>query len=98
MQTERGLYVGHVVLEAGTHDFIEPWTLIAMAFPRIAIHPVKPPGSGARNQVGSADQHSALGCCQILPSVEREAGHHRNTPIGTHATDHSTLLTPWPPM
>ncbi len=60
MQTERGLYVGHIVLEAGTHDFIEPWTLLAIAFPRIAIHPVKPPGSGARNQVGSADQHSAL--------------------------------------
>ena len=73
-QSQRGLDVGHVVLEAGHHDVVVPVSALVVALPGITAHAVQAHDAGAIEKRGLAREHPALGGREVLGRVEAE-GH-----------------------
>ena len=71
-QPERSLDVGHVVLETGSEHLVGPVAPGLIARGGIAAQPVQAQGTGAREEVGIARQHPALGGGEVLGRVEAE--------------------------
>src|ERR1019366_5809953 len=73
-QSDGGVYVGQVVLEAHVVDFVVPRAALVVALPRVLVHSVQA-GDGdflGQRVVGGGD-HAALGGGEILGGVETEA-------------------------
>src|SRR5438093_7842831 len=61
METDRGLKVARVVLEARANNLVIPGTLRPIPFPRIAAHPMQAPDTAFGHQVRRPRQHPTLG-------------------------------------
>ena len=70
--TDRGLEVGHVVLEARPGDFVMPRSASAVALPRVALHSMKAPQPRFIDECGRAHKCSAFARGEVLGCVEAE--------------------------
>src|SRR6185369_2587672 len=80
MQTQRGLDVGQVVLEAGEHHVIGGRRFLRrrVGLPGVAVHAVELPQLDPRGELGVVGgDHAAFAGRHVLDRVEGEAGGHR---------------------
>ena len=74
-QSDGGVHVGQIVLEAHVVDFVVPRAALVVALPRVLVHPVQAGDRDFfRERVVGGGDHAALGGGEIFGGVETEAG------------------------
>src|SRR3989442_11754149 len=68
-QAQRGLDVGHVVLEARQQHLVEPAAPLVVTLPGVAAHPVEADDPRAGEEIRIAREHSTLGRREVLGGV-----------------------------